>query len=303
MKTKAVATCILLVLIAASLGSVVSVQGAPREGDWFTRYRVEDLKTGQLMVERDFVINESKSMAPIFGGLELAVTFTVDVPFTSPSTILKMSTGLMTATSLINSTLENAYWRLVSKDYKLRSFNPNSTEVNFQQVKGELTMKLYGKIPLTVTQDTPVQYILVTLYDPDPGEVLDEINVTVIPAEMDEFQSLLVQKEDELQALKEGGVDLGYVELYENVLNESKVQASLGYVDNAVSMLKALEVEDKPAYSTGNSLFLPVVSALSIVAVVLGFLFIRERRKNNSAPKQEKLQLKNLTANNSQVFP
>ena len=290
MKTKALATCILLVLMVAFFGSAASGQNAPEDGGWFTSYRVEDLRTGQLMVEIDQVIDENRSMAPIFGGLELDVTFTVDVPATSPSTILIMSTALL-PTTLINSTLENVHWQLVSKNYKLRSFEPNATEVSFQQVKGELTMKLYGKVPLTVMPNETVEYPLITLYNPDEildHQILDQLNVTVITGQIDEYQSLLVQKEDELQALKDGEVDSGYIEIFENVLNESKVQASLGYVDNAVSMLKALEVEDKPAI--GNDLFLPVVGALTIVATVLGILFVRERlRKNNSAPKHEEI--------------
>jgi len=94
MKTKALTTCLLLVLIVASVESVASAQGEPEEGDWFTRYRVEDLRTGQLMVEVDFATDENRSIAPIFGGSEMAIKFTVKVPTTSPNTLLKLKTTL-----------------------------------------------------------------------------------------------------------------------------------------------------------------------------------------------------------------
>jgi hypothetical protein len=99
----------------------------------------------------------------------------------------------------------------------------------------------------------------------------------VVSAETSQYQEILVEKEEELQALKDGGVAPGYVELYENVLNESRVQASLGNVESAIGMLNALDVDNAPAYSTVEGLFLPVVGVLAALAIVFAIMFLRGR--------------------------
>jgi len=270
MRSKVLAIYLLLILSVLSFGFVTTAQADVGEGEWFTNYRVEDPNTGELMVEVDFVTEENRTLAPIFGGSELEMTFTVDIGVTSPNTLLKLKTAL------VHSAIEDTYWELVSQDYELTAYNPNSQEVQFYQVRGELTMKLYGKVPITVAQDIPVQYRLVTLYGP-AGETLDLIEVRVVTAETSKYETLRLEKEDELRSLKERGVAPGYIELYENVLNESKVQAGLGYAESAIAMLNTLDVDDVPAYSTVEGLFLPVVGALVAAVVVLGVIFLRGR--------------------------
>jgi len=272
MRPKVLAICLLLVLSFVSVGFVATTKADVGEGDWFASYTVEDPNTGELMVDVDFEAEEERLLAPIFGGSELEITFTVDVGVTSPSTLLKLKTAM------VHSNLEDTYWELVSQEYELTAYNPNSQEVQFYQAKGELTMKLYGRVPANVAQDIPVQYRVVTLYGP-AGETLDLIEVKVVTAEASEYETLFLEKEDELRSLKDGGVDPGYIELYENVLNESKVQADQGYVEAAIGMLNTLDVDDVPAYSTVEGLFLPVVGVLVAVAVVLAIMFVRGRGK------------------------
>jgi hypothetical protein len=305
MKTKALATCLLVILTLASFGVITPVQGDPEEGDWFTSYRIEDPRTGQLMVEVDFDTKENRSIAPVFGGSEILIKFTVNVPETSYYNILKLRTNLiqltrinstltnstLTNSTLTNSTLTNSiivipYWEHVSKKYKIDEIKPNSTEVVFRQLKGKLTMKLSGKVPVTATGNGPVRYVVIGLYDIN-GENLDEIRVTVETAVMDDYQALLTAREISLQIFKDGGVDPKYIELYGNIINESKVQSSLGYYYSAISMLKALDISEQPIYSPVGGLFLPVVGALTAVIIVLGILLglllIRERKRRNSS--------------------
>jgi hypothetical protein len=200
----------------------------------------------------------------------LEITFTVDVGVTSPNTLLKLKTAMA------HSNLEDTYWELISKEYELTAYNPNSQDVQFYQAQGELTMKLYGRVPQNIAQDIAVDYRVVTLYGP-AGETLDLIEVRVVTAETSEYETLFLEKEDELRSLKESGVDPGYLELYENILNESKVQADEGYVEAAIGMLNTLDVDDVPAYSTVEGLFLPVVGALVAIVVVFGIMFLRGR--------------------------
>jgi len=250
----------------------MTTQGVPGEGEWITSYSVENPTTGQLMVEVDFDTGENRTLSSIFPGSEVAVTFTVDISATSPSTILKLKT------TMLHSAIEDVYWKLITQDYELIAYNPNDQQVTFYQVKDKLTMTLYGRVPQTVAKDKPVQYLVVTLYSP-AGETLDNIKVRVVSAEMSEYDTVFLQKEENLQSLKDSGVAAGYIELYENVLNESKVQAELGNVESALGMLNTLSVSNPPASSTVEGIFLPVVGVLVAAVAVFGFMFIRGRGK------------------------
>jgi hypothetical protein len=248
----------------------MSTQGVG-EGEWITNYKVED-PNGQLMLEVNFETGESRTVKSIFPGAELAVTFTVNVAVTSPETILNLRTNMP------KSLVKDVYWKLVSQDYEMVDYNPNEARVQFYQTKGKLVITLYGRIPEKAIEDKPVDYLVVTLYGP-AGETLDNIKVRVLSAEMDEYQTILLQKEEKLQSLKDSGVVAGYIELYENVLDESKAQAELGNVDSAISLLNTLSVSNEPAPSYVEGLFLPAVGILIAVSAVLGFMFIRGRGK------------------------
>ena len=269
MRTKVLAVCLLLVLIFVSVGFIATTKADVGEGDWFVSYTIEDPNTGELLVDVDFEADEERILGSIFGGSELEITFTIDVGVTSPNTLLKLKTAMARS--------EDIYWEKVTPEYELLStYNPASQEVQFYQAQGELTMKLYGRVPQNIAQDIAVDYRVVTLYGP-AGETLDLIEVRVVTAETSEYETLFLEKEDELRSLKESGVDPGYLELYENVLNESKIQADEGYVEAAIGMLNTLDVDDVPAYSTVEGLFLPVVGALVAIVVVFGIMFLRGR--------------------------
>jgi hypothetical protein len=267
LRTRTFAICLLLLLSIISFTSITSTQGVG-EGEWITNYRVEDAN-GQLMLEVDFETGEERTISSVFPGADLAVTFTVNVAVTSPDTTLNLRTNMP------KSLIEDVYWKLVSQDYALVDYNPNNARVQFSQVKGKLVMTLYGRIPPEDVQQ-PIEQLVVTLYGP-AGETLDNIKVTVVSAEMDQYQSLLLEREEKLQSLKDSGVAPGYIELYENVLDESKTQAELGNVDSAIGLLNTLSVSSEPAASYVEGLFLPVVGILIAVSAVLGFMFIRGR--------------------------
>jgi hypothetical protein len=270
-RTRAFAICLLLLLTIVSFTSIMSTQGVGG-GEWITNYKVEDPSTGQLMLEVNFETGENRTISSVFAGAELKMTFTVNVAMTASYAILKLKTSLQ------HSATKDVYWELVSQDYELLAYNPNEQTVQFYQVKGQLVMSLYGRIPITVVKDVPVQYLMVTLYGP-AGEILDNIKVKVVTAAMDEYQKLLVQKEDKLQSLKDSGAAPGYIELYENVLNQSKVEAEEGYAENAIALLNTLSVSNEPVSSYVEALFFPAVGILIAVAAVFAFMFIRGRGK------------------------
>jgi hypothetical protein len=111
------------------------------------------------------------------------------------------------------------------------------------------------------------------------GDVLDQIKPYIYNAEMGNYQNLLQAKEDKLQSLKDSGVSSGYVELFENVIEQAQAEFADGYVDNAVALLNALDVSGEPASAVMESLFLPIIVVVAVLAVVLGFLFLRTKGK------------------------
>ena len=114
--------CLFLFLVALSITPVFGVD----EGEWIVEYRVEDLETGQLIVERDFQTGEINEDIPLFGGSELLVTITVDVDITASYADLRL------ATRMAPSTIEDRYWELHTQDYQFVDYNPAQQFVEFQ---------------------------------------------------------------------------------------------------------------------------------------------------------------------------
>ena len=268
MRTKLFAMSICLFLLLTVV-SVAPTYGADvDEGEWITKYTVKD-STGKLLMEVDFETGVNETYSQILAGTELTVAFTVNI-FAGGSGNLKLSTSMQ------HSSLHSTYWEQVSLNYSLS--NPNSATADFNWVKGTLEMICYGKIPTTAVKKTPVLFTLVQL-SISGGDVLDQIKPYVFTAEMGNYQSLLQAKEEKLQSLKDSGVAAGYIELFENVIEQAKAEAAQGYVDNAVALLNALAVSSEPASAVMESLFLPIIVVLAVLAAALGFMFLRTKGK------------------------
>jgi len=278
MKTKILALCVFMLLASVYLISISTTFAAVGEGDWITKYRVEDLVTGQVIMERDFATGSASDFGSIVEGAELKVSVTVEVGLSNPTATLKLSTSMSHATS------EDRYWQLVSQDYALVNYNPNSQSVQFNQEQGTLEMICYGKIPTGIVKDTvdgitlhkPVPIALISLTTPS-GEVLDQIKPNVTDAKVDEYLNLLKQKEDKLQSLAGSGVDPGYVEVFGNVVVQAKIMGDAGFADNDIALLNGLSVANEPASSLLQMIFLPAMIAFGVVAVLFVFLFLRAR--------------------------
>jgi hypothetical protein len=178
------------------------------------------------------------SFAPIIGGAEITVTFTVNV-FTTGSGNLKLTTAMQHSTVKLDR-----YWELVSDDYLLGSdFNPNAASTNFNWVKGNFTMKCYGK---TNVITRPTQLTLVQLSS-STGDILDNIRPIIVTAGVDQWQNLYIaQKEGKLQNLIDAGVASGYTQIYQNVLNQSTNLVNKGYVNEAIALLNSLPTSGEP---------------------------------------------------------
>ncbi len=269
LKAKLLTICLFLLLTSVSFSAIMSAQ-AVEGGEWIRNYKIQDTKTGQLLREVNFDSGTNTTYSPILAGEELTVTFTIN---------LISGTGkLRLTTSMTRSSLKTVYWDLVTLNYSLGNWNPTSQLIEFNWEAGTLTMICYGKIPDTAVSNKPVPFVLVQLSSPG-GEALDKIAPYIVNAEVDVYQTLLQQKEDKLQSLKDSGVAPAFIELYSNVIDQAKAEATQGYVDNAVAILHSLDVSNEPVSSTMETLFLPIVVALAVIAGIMGFVFFRARGK------------------------
>lgn len=268
MRTKlfAVSICFFLLLTVVSVAPAYCAE--VEEGEWITKYTVRD-STGKLLLKFDSEAGINETYSQILAGSELTVTFTIDV-------LVSGSGKLRLSTSMQPSSLHTVYWEVDSVNYSLS--NPNSATADFSWTKGTVEMICYGKIPSSAVKSTPVKFTLVQL-SVAGGDVLDQIKPSVYNAAMGNYQSLLEAKQEKLQSLKDSGVSAGYVELFENVIAQAQAEFAAGYVDNAIALLNALDVSAEPASAVMESLFLPIIVIVAVVAAVLGFLFLRARGK------------------------
>jgi hypothetical protein len=274
LKIKLFATLFILILVASALTALtVPVHAISENGEWITQYRIEDNNSGQLLMEVNFATDTNITYAGIFGGAELKVTFTINIPFSQPSAVFKLTTSMQ------HSSITDRYWELISQNYTLsNSYNPNQNTVLFTPLQGQLVMSCFGRIPTGTGSTKPAPFILVRLTDPS-GTTLDQIRPAVISAEMDEFRVLLEQKEEKLQSLKDSGVAQGYINLYSNVLNQSQSIAALGDSDSAIALLNSLPNSNEPVTSNWELLFFPAVGALAAIVIILALVFMRARGK------------------------
>ena len=269
MRTKlfAISICFFLLLTVVSVAPAYCAD--IDEGEWITKYTVQD-STGKLLLKVDSEAGINDTYSQILAGTELTVTFTIDI-------LVGGSGNLRLSTSMQHSSTHTTYWYCDSVNYSLS--NPNSANAaDFNWVKGTVEVVCYGKIPTSAVKSAPVRFTLVQLAVAG-GDVLDQIKPYIYNAEMGNYQSLLQAKEDKLQSLRDSGVSAGYVELFSNVIEQAKAEFAGGYVDNAVALLNSLDVSAEPASAVMESLFLPIIVIVAVVAAVLGFLFLRARGK------------------------
>ncbi len=269
MKKKILASSIILILTVIFLTQTTFVQGVG-EGSWITSFSIYDAQTNQLLAQYNPSTNRTDSYSPILPGASIKVTFDVNV-IASGSGNLKLTSGLLKPTS-------GPYWSIETSDYDLGSaFSPNTASTEFNWVAGQFTITLYGKVP--TSSNNTKSLTALSLFGPSGGVALDKITITATSAKMDNFLTLLSQKEDKLQSLIDNGVDQYFIELYSNGLNAAQEVANTGDVDGALIMLDSLDTTGVPAGSTLQMLFLPIVGVTAAIAVVFVVLFLRARGK------------------------
>lgn len=280
LKRKVFAICVIILLSITTIygASISTVKAATGQGDWITKYRIETADTGQLILDKDFTTGATSGSGSMVEGAQLKVTVTISIGVNNPSTNLNLATEMQHSS-------KDHYWE-AQPGYSLGSYNPNSQSFSFAQNAGTLEIICYGVIPTgkvvqkvgNVTLHVPTPISLISLKDPS-GAVLDQIRPNITDSAIDNFNTLLKDKQDKLASLSSSGVAPGYVELFQNVINEAQAAASKGFAEDATAMLKALEVSNEPASATMQILFLPLIVAFAVIAGVFGFMFMKIRGK------------------------
>jgi len=242
-------------------------------GGWITQYTVKDASTGATIVD-----STRNQHGAILQGDELEVTATINVA--------QSGSNLQLTTSLEHSTLQqNQYWQ-EQNTYALGNFNPNSKTIVFPETIGTLVITCFGLVPSgSVTQngpngitlDIPTPLNLIVLQDTNGG-FLDQVQLNITDAAINNYLSVLNQKESQLSSYKSSGVDAGFVQMYSNVIDSSKVLEGQGFAAAATQMLDGLNVSSPPTAST-IGILIPVAGAMAAVAVIFAFLFLRIRGK------------------------
>jgi uncharacterized membrane protein YciS (DUF1049 family) len=241
-------------------------------GSWITTYSISD-STGQILVQYDPTTNTTNTLAPVLPGTDVVVTFTVNVIVPGSDT-LKLSTNLQKSTSN-----PSGYWSLQTSTYDMGStYNPAAQSTTFKWTVGTFDMVLYGKIPNSVSNVAQTVNVVI-LSAGAGGSPLDQITVQATSANLANFNVLYAQQETKLKGLISSGVAQGYIDIFTNVLNASRTIANAGDVNDATTLLNSLNASNAPVTSATETLFIPVMVVLAVVAVIFAVLFLRIRGK------------------------
>lgn len=267
MSKKILALSIILILSTISLASFSFVKAAG-DAEWITDYTVTDADTGSVLLQYDAAENQTTRLGAVVPNTDIKITITVNV-IASGEGDLKLTSGLGKPSS-------GSYWEY-DDVYDLGSkFSPNTASTYFNWVAGEFEITLYGKVPSTVSASKAIT--AVTLAGPS-GTSLDTLRIMATSAAMDNFLTLLDQKQEDIQSLSDSGVDAGYIQLCESVLEVAQDVANGGDVDNAIALLEGINTANAPAGSLVQTLFIPVIGVTAAMAVIFVVLFLRSRSK------------------------
>jgi hypothetical protein len=272
MTKKVLALSIILILstlcfTSISLSSAAS--SSTSDSQWITDYTISDATTQELLVQHTGSTNKTETFSPVLPGAGVSITFTVNV-IASGEGDLALRSGLSKPSS-------GTYWEYSDTNYDLgSSFKPNTAQTSFNWVEGTFQITLNGVVPQSTSSSKSIT--AVTLAGPS-GSTLDTIKITATSAGMGNFQTLLNQKQDELDSLKASGVDAGYTDLYETVLTTAQTVAEAGDTEDAIALLNGLNTSNAPAGSFMQTAFYPIVGVTAAIAVIFLVLFLRTRSK------------------------
>jgi hypothetical protein len=270
---------ILTVICVSSIVTSVKAQSVnPGTGQYITQYSIVDAQSGVNLLTKDFATGATSGNNAISENEELDVTVTISFPATT-GTDYTLSTAM-----LHSATQSNYYWQQGSTNYSLGSSNLNQNYITFPVTQGQLVISCYGLTPsnkveqttpngLTLNVPTPIQLVLLT--DPS-GNILDEVNPSIIDGAIINYNTLLSTKEASLKSYESSGAPSGWITLYKNVIASSQTLNTQGFTAGAIALLNGLDVSP-PASASSQIVYLPIAIVFAVIAAVFAFMFIRIR--------------------------
>ncbi len=271
-------TALFLIIIISPL---LAFGASGADGRWIVAYKVVDLSSKQLVLERDFEMDKDIQNTPLLAGGEYNITIYLNVDLTAAYANLTLSVNLDHASNI------DRYWEIHTTELNLtEDYNPNEAEFKFRQIEGNYRVSTFGRIPSdrTVTDlghgeslHRPVSHRFIQLTGPD-GSLLDEIALTVIDSEIDGYRYYLGQRQADLEGYLETQVDPAFTSLFESLIALAEVQAEAGFVGTAQSILESIDIDIPPVRTDATfqeKYFIPAVGGLGALVIVLGALFFR----------------------------
>lgn len=220
-----------------------------------------------------------------FEGSQYNITFSINV--TSGS-----NTNLTLCINLEHATLEDRYWQLHPPYPPVVDWDPNSRCNKLRQNIGVWVISCFGKIPddITIQREGSIElhkmvenYVAVELKDPQ-NYILGNVTLDVIDAKIKEYRTLNSTKEGVVAKMRNAKVVPQYIDLCEKILAEARKESSIGFVDEAISLLNLLPSNTDglppiPQPSFMETMFIPAVAGLSAAIVLVGILTFRWRGK------------------------
>ena len=227
-------------------------------------------------------------------GNSYEITFGIEVGITLSDKTLVLATQL----ERINQ--QTDYWDL-QNDYTgvdTETWQPGSSSIEFDMIKGNATFTLTGRIPnnytsLDLTNDRKLRFpkaiqILQPSILPDNTILEEQVKTArVIDQTIDTYQELLVAK---VNLLREADADTKYEELANGIIKRAEELYSYGYVDEANDLLNTIPESAAgfpvPVEEGSYTIYIVIIALLALVLIALLALLLRARSNSSFALQQ-----------------
>ncbi|MDO8473865.1 MAG: hypothetical protein Q7T05_08660 [Dehalococcoidia bacterium] len=210
--------------------------------------------------------------------------------------------GVLT-TSLTRPQGFDRFWTLKAPAYagiNTTTWQPGQQQVAFQAVQGVIQMQLQGAVPL--------DYVLTKLSNGDiihvardislvqlslsSGPVLEDKKLQVIDNDIDAYRKALAGAK---ALVTDSTADAKYTKLVASVVAQAQATGNAGYTDRAVALLAAIPPQADWIAPRGSTAPLwIVIGVLALLALLLGYLFMRTRGESGLLRSQADEQAKRL---------
>ncbi|UCC60889.1 MAG: hypothetical protein JSV02_03445 [Dehalococcoidia bacterium] len=230
----------------------------------------------------------------LMAGNSYEITFTIEVGITLGNKTLVL------ATELERIDQQTDYWDL-KNDYRgihTETWQPGSSSIEFDMVKGNATIALTGRIPnnytsVNLSNNRKLRFprtisILRPSIQPDNTILEEQVKTTnVIDQTIDTYQKLLIAKGN---LLREAEADLKYEELANGIIERAEELYSYGYVDEANDLLNTIPDSTAgfpvPVEEGSYTIYIVIIALIALILIALLALLLRARSNSSFVLQQ-----------------